>query len=624
VSFNVRQTLVCRAAVGLAFLLALAACSHQPSAGPGRIAVLRFENLTSDVSLDWMGRAASEIIAREMSGGKDAVISASALHANPLAQQRALSAPGESAERDAGIAEGATRLVSGRISRVAGRLLLDVTQRDPATGTTVENFSLASPNAQDLYSLADAVARHLSPQVAPFETRNNEAIAAWARGLEATSYDQLTANYAHAVQADPQFATAWFDWASTVAGHGDRAEAARILKDAGQHADRFNSTDRARLKLATVELTGDRAATLAAMNELGKLTPNDPASVGALADRNFAARQYQAAVAGYRRLTQLAPGNGNAWNQLGYALMGSGDYEAAMTALRSYQHLLPNDANPLDSQGDVAFAFGRFSEAEKFYRQATAKDPQFANSGALYKAAAAHLMTGDIAGADRQFQDWAKARRAAKDESVDLRSAQWAFLSGKHDQAISALSNVASAASAPALKAAALTQVAIWELQLGLRDRALRDSDLALKTGAPPASALIARFASEDLRTAGDWSSRADRMFNTPQLAQLKPAALAYALYFSHQWDAAAPLWKQMLDRSTPDDSITPAIYGQILVELKRPRDAEPYVRLFPIPNTQALQEFYTLAVPKIFDTRAQVLASEASRKIFNTLWGGS
>src|ERR1019366_2771003 len=127
------------------------------AAGPVRIAVLRFENLTPDASLDWMGRAASEIISHELAGGKSAVLSSSALHGSPLAQDRTLSAPGESAERTAAIAEGATLIVIGQISRAGNHLVLDVTERDAVAGRTADNFTLASPDSSDLYSLADAV-----------------------------------------------------------------------------------------------------------------------------------------------------------------------------------------------------------------------------------------------------------------------------------------------------------------------------------------------------------------------------------------------------------------------------------------------------------------------------------
>jgi tetratricopeptide (TPR) repeat protein len=585
------------------------------------MAVLRFENLTSDVSLDWMGRAASEIISRELAGGKTGAISPSALHANPLAQQRPLDAPGESAERSAAIAEGATRLLIGQISRAGNRLELDVTERDPATNKTVNHFVVGTPNINDLFSLADAAARQFSSQVAPFGTRNNDAIAAWSRALEETDYSKAGEDYSHAVLADAGFATAWLDWASTATQHGDRATAAHVLELAAQHAGQFSDLERARLKLVSAQFTGNRAAILAALNDLGRLTPDDPSTIAAIAQSNYQARQYPAAVAAYRRLTQLVPNNGLAWNQLGYALMGSGDYDGAISALKTYQRLLPKDANPIDSQGDVAFAFGRFAEAEKLYDQATAADPAFANSAPLYKAAFARLMTGDVPGADKKLEAWVTARRAAKDPSVDLHKAEWLFISGRHPQALSLLASLESGV-APQMKAVILTQTAIWDLQLGARDRALQASDAALKTGTITAPMLIARFASEDGRSPADWSARADRAFAAPQVAQLKPVALAYALYLAHQWEAAEPLWKDLERQANAEDLITPVIYGQILVELKRPHDAEPFVRLFPIPNPQAIREFLSLAIPQIFETRAIVLANEASQKVFKTLSG--
>ena len=128
-----------------------------------------------------------------------------------------------------------------------------------------------------------------------------------------------------------------------------------------------------------------------------------------------------------------------------------------------------------------------------------------------------------------------------------------------------------------------------------------------------------------------DWSARADRMLAAPQMSQLRPLALAYALYMSHQWQAAEPIWKQLVDRSGPDDTLSPVIYAHILVELNRARDAEPYVRLFPVPHPETFQDFLSLAIPRIFSLRAAVLASEgktaeaeASRKVFQALWGAN
>lgn len=615
--------------VGLALMGVMGvSCSREPASALSRVAVLRFENLSPDVSLDWMGRAASDIIAHELDSGQTKVISPGTLHANPLTQSRPVSAPGESVERSAALADGATRIVMGQISQAGNRLILDVTESDATTGKTIQSFTVAAPDTGDLYSVADAAARHLSPKVNPFDSRNNEAIAFWARGMEETDYDKATGDYARAAQADPNFAQAWLAWSGTVSAHGDRAAAEKILAEAQQHANRFNDIDRARLKLASVQLTGDRAAVLAALNEFARLRPDDVDNVRAVADQNFTAHAFQAAASGYRRLTQLSPDDPAVWNQLGYTLMYSGDYNGAMSAIEHYQRLAPKDVNAIDSQGDIALAFGRFSEAEKFYDQSASRDPNFQNSTDLYKAAMARLMTGDVAGADKKFEAYIAARTNASDAAVPFRTAAWRFLSGRHDEGFAALTKLA-AGPQPQMKALALTQMAIWDLELGRRDRALQESSDAIKSGAALPSTLIARFASEDIHSAAEWSARADRMLSAPQLVQVKPLALGYALYLSHQWQAAEALWKQLAERASPDDSITPVIYARILVGLNRVREAAPYVRLFPLVHPDGPQEFVGLAFPEIFDVRAVMLAAEgksaeaeASRKIFRILWG--
>jgi tetratricopeptide (TPR) repeat protein len=638
---RVGQTSVCpkcakrRSACLAAVALILSGCSHNAAPSPGRIAVLRFENLTPDVTLDWMGRAASDIIAREISTGQNSVIFHAALHSNPLAQNRPISVPGQSTESSAAIADGATRLVMGQISLVRDHLTLDVTERDAATGKTIKSFSLAARDSGHLYDLADAAAHQLSSQVTPFDSHNDQAIAAWSRANETTDYAASSAEYARAAQADPNFASAWLAWAGNTAAHGDRAAAARIVAEAQRHAGSFNSVDRTRLQLVSAELNGDRAASLAALNEIGRLLPDDVDYARTIGDQNFNARQFPSAIAAYRRVARLAPNDGLVWNQLGYSLMYSGDYDGAMSALQTYRRLSPGDVNPIDSQGDVAFSFGRFSDAEKLYQQAAARDPAFQNSADLLKAAMARLMTGDVAGADKEFDKYAAARRIAKDEMLPFRSAQWRFLSGRHDEALSALTNLVTNPDpqfqAPQFKAMVLTEMAVWELQLGHRDRALKNSLDALKSGGASASTLITRFAAENAKTAEEWSALADRMLGNPQLARMRPIVLAYALFMSQQWQAAEPLWKKLFDESGPDDSITPVIYGQILVALNRPRDAEPYLRLFPDVRTNGVMEFLSLAIPRILDARAAVLASQGknaeadtSRKVFKTLWGGA
>jgi len=82
------------------------------------------------------------------------------------------------------------------------------------------------------------------------------------------------------------------------------------------------------------------------------------------------------------------------------------------------------------------------------------------------------------------------------------------------------------------------------------------------------------------------------------------------------------------VDSTGPNDVLMAPIYGHILVELKREKDAAPYVRLFPLPQPNDAQEFRSLVIPRVFATRAAVFTAEgktaeaqAARKVFDTLW---
>jgi Tfp pilus assembly protein PilF len=546
----------------------LLSCAHPTApAAPSSIAVIRFENLTPDSSLDWMGRAAAEIVAREISTGRTM------------------------ADLDSALTQGAATLVLGQLTRTVNGLTLQITRRDAARQRNTETFAVT--DSGNLYALADAVAHRLNPQAAPFDTKNNQAIEAWAKALDAPSPALAVTGYQQAVQADPGFAAAWLAWSTTTAAQGDRAGAARILSDAQQHASAFSPIERARLNLTTAELSGNRAQAFAALNEIARLSPDDPATLRAIAVQNFAGRQYPQAVAAFRKVLQLNPTDVASWNELGYSLAYSGDYNGAIAALESYQKLAPNDANPLDSSGDVALLSGRFADAVKFYEQSAAKDPAFNNSGGLYKSAVALLLAGNLTTAQQKFDAYAAARKSANDPTLPLRQAEWLYLIGKRDAALSAVLALASSPN-PQLKSAALTQAALWELGAGQRDRARAHADVALKTGAASPISLIARFASEDAGTAAGWESRAHLL-----PPQLQPISLAYAFYFSHLWQPAEPLFKQIAQNATQDDTVTGIFYARILTELNRAPEAAPYLRFYPIPPVAGIQEFYSIALPQ-------------------------
>ena len=105
----------CRFAAAVLGLAAVSCSQRGSPAVPQRIAILRFENLSAQPSLDWMGRAFAEIVSRELAF-------APGLYAIPPSRLHSLDAafgkdpagvPGISSERALAVAANANRLGYG-------------------------------------------------------------------------------------------------------------------------------------------------------------------------------------------------------------------------------------------------------------------------------------------------------------------------------------------------------------------------------------------------------------------------------------------------------------------------------------------------------------------------------
>ena len=175
----------------LVLLLTLTAgCSRSTRAKTpvARLAVLRCENLSGDASLDWMGRAFSEILQAGLSGqaGEEAL---------PLSTLRALgnnmgsrpaAAPGISAEWDAALAAGANRIVTCEVSATGGVLRLAAQVEDTAALRMVGRAQAEGQLSAGIFPISASAARQLGGSARPYGTGKQEAIRAYAEALDAS------------------------------------------------------------------------------------------------------------------------------------------------------------------------------------------------------------------------------------------------------------------------------------------------------------------------------------------------------------------------------------------------------------------------------------------------------
>ncbi len=585
-------------------LLWLAACARRPGApAVQRLAVLRFENLGADPGTDWMGRALAEILSTDLAGAPGTyAIPSSRLHG--LGQTlgwRPVAAPGISAEGPPALAAGANRLAYGQYYVAGGAIPASLTIEDPHTRRMLRVFNVTAPEP-DVAAAAAALARQIWPEAQPYTVHDAAAIQAYASAIEAPDPKAEESFARQAIATDPDFGAAYLLLADLKARERDRAGLMQVLEAASARGTALPQADRARLEVLTANLSGDWARRERALAVVVRLNPNDPAAWRGLAEVLSARHQDMGAARAYQRALTVEPEDASAWNQLAYAAASAGDLPAATAAIRRYQALRPTEPNPLDSLGDVNLMSGRLKEAEQFYLEAAKILPAFLNGGDYFKAAMAHLMTGDVDGADLLY---------AKYPGAALHRSEWLWLSGRRRQGYALLAAQVSGLP-PGLQPNAYAELAVWSLLNGDRPAAAR---MAEKAG-PGVLGVLARFLAQPPAEPAEWTARARQLFSGAATAGGNPGpsdlALAYAFLLNHQFQPAATVLRRIYDNGgASPEAGTPVELAWALIETGNYQDAAPLLLANPVPPAAGPNALLAISFPRIFRLRAQLAEKE-------------
>ena len=559
-----------------------------------RIAILPFENLTGDASLDWMGRGFSELAGLHITG-------------SPTAQPVQAAALRETA----GL--GATQILHGYFSKIGESWRVEAVLEDAGSRRMVRWAAAAGPASGGIAPLASAVTLQVAGSARPLGALDEAGLKAWVEGL--SSADPAAAREAlqRAAASAPDFGAAYVTWAQWLMAHGQRAGAQQVIRAAGQR--QIPEVERARLRYLESVLEKGRAEQYQALITLSRVTPADPEVFRNLAQMDLAVHRYPAAVDSYQKAVARTPESVQLWNELGYARSYTRDLPGALEALRRYQQLRPLEANPLDSQGDVHFYMGRFLEAGKFYLEGYGKQPGFLGGGELFKAAWARLMSGDRPAADSSFQKYLAFRRSAGDPLIEYRQAEWEFLTGRRPAALARLERFAKGPAA----SLAFSQLSIWSLVSGDPERARQYAAQALTAARQPASRLLpalCSFLSQPPASAGEWQARAERDFPDPAQLPAKQYVLACALLLGKHSAAALPLARQLYGQ-TPPSSPDPVnvLLAWALIDSQRFAELGELLNTYPVPRPDSEQPFLALSFPRVFFLRGVYLEKQGRKQ---------
>ncbi len=594
--------------MGVVFLaLAFADCSrHQVSEPIRKLAVLRFENLSGDTSLDWVGRALSESLTKQLGALPQAAIN----QEEPAFAAHLTLAPGVSATRESALRLGATDFVSGYYSTSHGQFTITAVNRNFSTQKSTQSFTTTG----DLVGSLREIAKTFESTPQPLPTEKEAALREYAKALD-TAGSSAEAHFQQASLADGSFGDNYLAWINWAAANHDPAAMNRALEAANLHRDALKPVDRDYLDLQTATLHQDQGGRIKALTAIVHQKPNDAVLLRTLAEAELSVHQAQAAASHYTQAATLEPQNADGWNLLAYARMYAGEFAEAKKAIAQYQKLRPNDPNTVDSEGDIDFFFGHFADAEKHYLNSVRLNPDFNNGVDQWKAARARLMTGDVPGATALFSTFLASRTKAGDPTVTFRDAEWQYLTGHQAEGRRKMEEAANSAATAPLRALCKTQAAVWEAVAGNSREAaqLAEQAMQLRTKETLFTAAIVRFVSEPSTTPTEWQNRAAKTFGGAGASAIQRIALAFAYTFSHQWSEAVAAWKPLYETSTPADQTAAFLYGGSLQESGQTAEATPLLKFNPVPAPAPTASFESLYFPALLRWRGD---GETFRKL--------
>jgi hypothetical protein len=295
-------------------------------------------------------------------------------------------------------------------TRSAAERSKPVTVEDALTGKMTVLNPVSTPVAEVL-SAASALAREISPHITPYGTRESLVVEAHVEALEGLDQPGVADSLEKAIAADPNFGPNYRQLAQIKAQQNDVAGALALLDGhwpAGAPSRTPNgrsSSCRPPLYATTLPRACGRSPLsprpIPTTRRRGTIWPRLPSP-----STNTRRRSRR-----IKRRSPLSPTMPILWNQLAYAAAYAGD----ACGRHRRGEALPEVGcrrTPIrsDTLGDVNLITGHLAEAEDDYRQSAKKSPEFLAGLDLLKAAMAHLMTGDVAGADTLAQQYFAAR----------------------------------------------------------------------------------------------------------------------------------------------------------------------------------------------------------------------
>jgi serine/threonine protein kinase/tetratricopeptide (TPR) repeat protein len=410
-----------------AYFFLHARSAHAPgSAQHKAIAVLYFNNLTQDQSLNWLDSGLTDMLTTNLAQvkGLDVLSTERVLGGVQSATKDGKSLDPAQAQKVAREA-GADAYITGALLKVGPtQLRLDVRVQDTASGQILFSDKLEGQDVQSIFGMVDRLTASIAgnflpastapakgPEIEEASTSNVEAYKHYELGMDYNRRfltQEATREFNEAVRLDPQFALAYMRLADLYFLSGDGRRNEEMTKKAEELQARLPRYEQLELQVQTVGRSRDLEALADVFKAVVAEFPRSSTDVSNLGPVLSLLGRPEEGVEISRKALALDPKNEDILNVLAYGLAESGDFNGALAQNDAYMAVRPNDPNPLDSRGDVFFDAGRDDDAVAAYRKAIELKPDFNDYGEYLKLALVYADQRKPDMADAMFQQFSQ------------------------------------------------------------------------------------------------------------------------------------------------------------------------------------------------------------------------
>jgi serine/threonine protein kinase/Tfp pilus assembly protein PilF len=359
------------------------------------LAVLRFENLSGDPSLDWLQTGLADMLITDLSQSTDLdVLSTDRLY-QVLRDMKRLDERIESLEVVQDLAErgGVRTVLEGSFLKAGDSIRINVRIQDAATGRIVTSEKVEGIGEASLFEMVDDLSRRvrlkldavpsmgkeLDRDLSEVTTASVDAYREYAEGInlqERTQYREAMTHFEEALRIDPGFAMAMAKL-SVVQYNLANQQWVKSAERTLQHVDRLTPRERYYIEgvyYMRQERTFDRA--IESYRKAVELYPNHASARNNLALVLGQFEQHEEARDQYQFLVDRGVRFVATQSNLANVLTELGEDEKALEILEKGVKANPDNSQMLAALGDQLSRTGREDEALEMFDRAQALDPR--------------------------------------------------------------------------------------------------------------------------------------------------------------------------------------------------------------------------------------------------------